>query len=77
MADSKTIYAFAARGQKFPTCGSFTDRTCDIQCKAVEGLSSVSLAQSRKKSVSVGPGRVYTGKDCEWIDLNQVFTIYV
>ena len=72
MADSKTIYAFAPRGEKFPTCNSFTDKSCVIKCKPVEGLSSVSLAQSRKRSVSVRSGRVYTGNDCEWIDLNKV-----
>ena len=72
MADSKTIYAFAPRGEKFPTCNSFTDKSCYIKCKPVEGLSSVSLAQSRKRSVSVRSGRVYTGNDCEWIDLNKV-----
>ena len=72
MADSKTIYAFAPRGEKFPTCNSFTDKSCHIKCKSVEGLSSVSLAQSRKRSVSVRSGRVYTGNDCEWIDLNKV-----
>ena len=72
MADSKTIYAFAPRGEKFPTCQSFTDRTCDIKCKSVEGLSPVSLAQSRKRSVTVRSGRAYTGNDCEWIDLNKV-----
>ena len=72
MADSKTIYAFAPRGEKFPTCNSFTDKSCDIKCKPVEGLSSVSLAQSRTRSVAVRSGRVYTGNDCEWIDLNKV-----
>ena len=72
MADSKTIYAFAPWGEKFPTCKNFTDKTCDIKCKPVEGLSSVSLAQSRTRSVSVRSGRVYTGNDCEWIDLNEV-----
>ena len=72
MADSKTIYAFAPRGEKFPTCNSFTDKSCYIKCKPVEGLSSVSLAQSRKRSVTVRSGRVYTGNDCEWIDLNEV-----
>ena len=72
IADSKTIYAFAPRGEKFPTCNSFTDKTCEIKCKPVEGLSSVSLAQSRKRSVDVRSDRVYTGNDCEWIDLNEV-----
>ena len=33
IADSKTIYAFVAKGEKFPTCSSFTDKTCDVQCK--------------------------------------------
>ena len=73
MADSKTIYAFAPWGEKFPTCKNFTDKTCDIKCKPVEGLSSVSLDQSRSRSVTVESGsRVYTGNDCEWIDLNKV-----
>ena len=72
MADSKTIYAFAPRGEKFPTCNSYTDKTCDIKCKPVDGLSNVSLAQSLKGSVRVESGRVYTGNDCEWIDLNKV-----
>ena len=77
MADSKTIYAFAPWGEKFPTCKNFTDKTCDIKCKPVEGLSSVSLAQSRKRSVSVRSGRVYTGNDCEWIDLNEVILYFL
>ena len=72
MADSKTIYAFAPWGEKFPTCKNFTDKTCDIKCKPVEGLSSVSLDQSLKGSVTVESRRVYTGNDCEWIDLNKV-----
>ena len=33
IADSRTIYAFAQKGQKFPTCTSFSDKTCDVQCK--------------------------------------------
>ena len=72
MVDSKTIYAFAPKGEKFPTCKSFTDRSCDIKCKAVDGLSSIPLGQSRKRSVNVRSGRAYTGNDCEWIDLNKV-----
>ena len=40
--------------------------------QAVDGLSAVSLSRSLKKTVRVGAGRVYTGSDCEWIDLNQV-----
>ena len=73
MADTKTIYAFAPRGEKFPTCKNFTDKSCDIKCKPVEGLSLVSLAQSRKRSVAVESSRIfYTGNDCEWIDLNKV-----
>ena len=72
MADSKTIYAFAPWGEKFPTCKNFTDKSCDIKCKPVDGLSNVSLAQSRTRSVTVESGRVYTGNDCEWIDLNKV-----
>ena len=72
MADNKTIYAFAPRGEKFPTCKNFTDKSCDIKCKPVDGLSNVSLAQSRTRSLTVESGRVYTGNDCEWIDLNKV-----
>ena len=72
MADSKTIYAFAPWGEKFPTCKNFTDKSCDIKCKPVEGLSSVSLDQSRTRSVTAESHRDYTGNDCEWIDLNKV-----
>ena len=41
MADSKTIYAFVTKGEKFPTCSTFSDKTCDVQCK-------VTLKQERK-----------------------------
>ena len=37
--------------------------------QAVDGLGSVSLSRSNSKNVN---GRVYTGNDCEWIDLNKV-----
>ena len=39
IADSRTIYGFVEKGgKKFATdCSSYTDRTCDIQCK-VENL---------------------------------------
>ena len=33
IADNRAIYAFAKRGKKFPTCTSFSDKTCDVQCK--------------------------------------------
>ena len=33
IADSRTIFAIAQKGQKFPTCTSFSDKTCDVQCK--------------------------------------------
>jgi len=69
IADSRTIYAFAKRGVKFPTCDSFSDKTCDVLCKAVDGLASVSLSRSKSKKIK---GRIYTGNDCEWIDLNKV-----
>merc|ERR1719510_2243049 len=44
IADSRTIYGFVeSGGKKFATdCTSYTDKTCDIQCKAVSGLSSIS-----------------------------------
>ena len=85
IADSKTIYAFVTKGKKFPTCSTFSDKTCDIQCKVtlttrkkiisdsrfkeVANLNTISLGSSRK---IVPSGRVYTGNDCEWIDLNKV-----
>ena len=86
IADSRTIYAFAQKGQKFPTCTTFSDKTCDVQCKVsiysqerdlklilicqtVDGLSSVSLSRSNSKTIK---DRIYTGNDCEWIDLNKV-----
>ena len=37
--------------------------------QAVDGLGSVSLSRSNSKNIN---GRVYTGNDCEWIDLNKV-----
>ena len=37
--------------------------------QGVENLDNISLGGSRKK---VPTGRFYTGKDCEWIDLNKV-----
>jgi len=73
IADSKTIYAFVqAGGKKFATdCTSgYTDRTCEIQCKAVTGLDSISLSRSARKEVP--QGRIYNGGECEWIDLNKV-----
>ena len=33
IADSRTIYAFVAKGEKFPTCSTFFDETCDVKCK--------------------------------------------
>jgi len=72
LASSKTIYAFVSSGTKFPQCTSFTDRTCDIQCKAVDGADSINLSGSRRKIVELRQGIVYTGNDCEWIDLNAV-----
>jgi len=73
IANSKTIYGFVeAGGKKFATdCSSYTDKTCNIQCKAVSGLSSVSLSGSSKKKIP-SQARVYSGSSCEWIDLNKV-----
>ena len=89
IADSRTIYAFVTKGEKFPACPATDDKTCDVQCKvkistyflhakhfkltfsnqAVDNLNTITLGSSRK---IVPAGRVYTGKDCEWIDLNKV-----
>ena len=41
IADSRTIYAFAQKGQKFPTCTSFSDKTCDVLCKVRTNIFSV------------------------------------
>ena len=43
IADSRTIYGFVEKGgKKFATdCSSYTDRTCDIQCK-VENILNIS-----------------------------------
>ena len=38
-------------------------------CQTVDGLSSVSLSRSNSKTIK---DRIYTGNDCEWIDLNKV-----
>ena len=38
-------------------------------CQTVDGLSSVSLSRSNSKTIQE---RIYTGNDCEWIDLNKV-----
>ena len=46
---------------------TFQTQTFSIQ--AVDGLNTISLGSSRK---IVPAGRVYTGNDCEWIDLNKV-----
>ena len=86
IADSRTISAFVASGTKFPQCSTFTDRTCEVQCKVrssvliiindisndqvVDGLTSISLSGSRVKTVS--QSRIYTGNNCEWIDMNKV-----
>lgn len=35
IADGRTIYGFSpkVRGQGFPTCTSFVDKTCNVKCK--------------------------------------------
>merc|ERR1712029_1311537 len=66
IAGSRTIYAFVTKGEKFPSCTTFSDKTCEVKCKPVPNLDSISLGGSRKSA-----GRVYTGNDCEWIDLNK------
>merc|ERR1719510_258331 len=75
IADSRTIYGFVEKGgKKFATdCSSYTDKTCDIQCKEVTGLSSISLSGSANKQIPLG-ARVYSGSNCEWIDLNKVLS---
>ena len=45
-----------------------------LYVKAVTGLSSISLARSATKTIP-GNARVYSGKNCEWIDLNKVHTL--
>ena len=72
IADNSAIYAFAAQVQQFPNCKNFTEKTRKIKCKAVEGLSSVSLSGSRRRNIKISGDRVYTGNNCEWIDLNLV-----
>ena len=72
IADNNTIYAFAAQVEQFPNCKNFTEKTRKIKCKAVEGLSSVSLSGSRRRNIKISGDRVYTGGNCEWIDLNEV-----
>ena len=47
-------------------------KTSKVKCKAVEGLSSVSLSGSRRRNIKISGDRVYTGNNCEWIDLNLV-----
>merc|ERR1719510_1169297 len=75
IADSRTIYGFVEKGgKKFATdCSSYTDKTCDIQCKEVTGLSSISLSGSAQKKIS-SKARVYSGSNCEWIYLNKVLS---
>jgi len=75
IADSRTIYGFVrSGGSKFATdCTSYTDKTCDIRCKAVTGLNSITLARSVQKKIPAG-ARVYSGANCEWIDLNKVLS---
>ena len=41
-----------------------------ILLQVVANLDSISLSGSRRKEAPAG--RVYTGKDCEWIDMNKV-----
>ena len=40
IADSRTIYGFVeSGGSKFATdCSSYTDKTCDIQCKVMRNI---------------------------------------
>jgi len=75
IADSRTIYGFVrSGGSKFATdCTSYTDKTCDIRCKEVTGLNSITLARSVQKKIPAG-ARVYSGANCEWIDLNKVLS---
>ena len=37
------------------------------------GLSSISLARSVQKKIPAG-ARVYSGANCEWIDMNKVLS---
>merc|ERR1712010_213049 len=72
IADGRTIYGFSKRvkGQGFPTCASFVDKTCDIKCQKIKGFEAISLSNSA--SLTADPTVPYFGKACEWIDLNKL-----
>ena len=51
-------------------CRSLIDYWFDYYIsQTVDGLGSISLLRSNSKNIY---GKVYTGNDCEWIDLNKV-----
>merc|ERR1712243_404605 len=71
LTNGKTIYGFAIQGEKFANCTDLAEITDSIACKAVEGLSGVSLSGS-KRAVPTGSRQKFVGKSCEWIDISKV-----
>jgi len=70
-----TVYGFATVGEKFADCSSLNDITETIACKAVPGLSGVSLANSATATAERQSGRGFTeGNHCDWVDLKKVTT---
>lgn len=71
IAGGRTIFGFVAKqGGKFRNCSCATERTSSAQCKALAGLSEVSL-ESSMKSRRKGRG-ILKASPCQWIDLEKV-----
>jgi len=69
----RTIFGFVDKqGGKFRDCACATERTSSAQCKALSGLSEVSLANSVKNRRRPGMRSILKASSCNWIDLEKV-----
>jgi len=73
IAGGRTMFGFVAKqGGKFSNCTCATERTSSAQCKALAGLSEVSLADSSKSTRNAGGRAILKASPCQWIDLEKV-----
>merc|ERR1719341_3173909 len=73
VAGGRTIFGFVSKeGGKFRNCTCATERTSSAQCKALLGLSDVSLADSSKSTRKAGRRAILKASPCQWIDLERV-----
>jgi len=73
VAGGRTIFGFVSKeGGKFRNCTCATERTSSAQCKALVGLSDVSLADSSKSTRKAGGRAILKASPCQWIDLEKV-----